>query len=220
MNEIQKTAGVFVIGGGGHSKVVMSTLRYSGHVVHSVYDDDPAKWDTTILDCRVVGPVNQLISKDGNGIVAIGDNRTRRELTEFLPHLSWISAIHPEGYLDPSSEIGEGTVLCAGAVAQPQVFIGNHAIVNTATTVDHDCRIGNYVHLAPGVHLGGEIDVCEGTLVGIGATVLPGIRIGRWCTVGAGSVVTEDIQDYCTVVGVPAKTIAIGTAFRSATLYH
>jgi acetyltransferase-like isoleucine patch superfamily enzyme len=37
--------------------------------------------------------------------------------------------------------------------------------------------------------------------------VIPSIRIGKWCTVGAGTVVIRDIPDYATAVGNPAKII-------------
>jgi acetyltransferase-like isoleucine patch superfamily enzyme len=49
--------------------------------------------------------------------------------------------------------------------------------------------------------------VGEGTLVGAGAIVLPGIKIGAWVIVGAGAVVTKDVPDRCIVVGNPARII-------------
>ena len=69
------------------------------------------------------------------------------------------------------------------------------------------CRIGDYAHLAPGCTLGGDVTLGEVAFLGIGARVIPGIRIGRWSVIGAGSVVTKDIPDNCTAVGVPAKVI-------------
>ena len=43
--------------------------------------------------------------------------------------------------------------------------------------------------------------------VGAGATILPGVCIGRHAIVGAGSVVTKDVPDYAVAVGNPAKVI-------------
>ena len=57
--------------------------------------------------------------------------------------------------------------------------------------------------MAGGVHIG------EGTHIGIGAIVIEGIKIRKWCKIGAGSVVLEDIPDYSTAVGVPAKFIKV-----------
>jgi acetyltransferase EpsM len=49
--------------------------------------------------------------------------------------------------------------------------------------------------------------VGEGTQVGIGASVLPGIRIGKWCTIGAGAAIIRDVPDGVTVVGVPGRIV-------------
>jgi len=49
--------------------------------------------------------------------------------------------------------------------------------------------------------------VGEGTHIGIGATVIQGIKIGKWATIGAGAVVIRDVPDYAVVVGNPARII-------------
>jgi acetyltransferase-like isoleucine patch superfamily enzyme len=81
--------------------------------------------------------------------------------------------------------------------------------VNTGATIDHDCIIGDYAHLAPGVHRAGSVQVGEGAFLGIGSVVIPGVKIGRWSTLGAGGVATRDLADGVVAVGVPAR--ALGT---------
>lgn len=83
--------------------------------------------------------------------------------------------------------------------------LGGHGIVNTGATVDHDCVVGDYAHLAPGVHLAGSVRVGEGAFLGIGSVVSPGVRIGRWTTLGAGAVAIRDLADGAVAVGVPAR---------------
>lgn len=51
------------------------------------------------------------------------------------------------------------------------------------------------------------VKICEGAFVGINATILPGVTIGKHAIVGANSVVTKDVPDYTTVVGCPAKPL-------------
>lgn len=53
----------------------------------------------------------------------------------------------------------------------------------------------------------GKILIKDGAHIGIGSIIMPGITIGRGAIIGAGSVVTRDIPDYCIAVGVPAKVI-------------
>jgi acetyltransferase EpsM len=49
--------------------------------------------------------------------------------------------------------------------------------------------------------------VGEGTHIGAGATVIPNIKIGKWCIIGAGAVITKDVPDYSLVFGVPGRII-------------
>jgi len=71
--------------------------------------------------------------------------------------------------------------------------------------VDHHNTVGDHVHIAPGAHLGGEVTVEEGAMVGIGAVILPGVKVGAWSVVGAGAVVLKDVPREVKVVGVPAR---------------
>jgi len=50
-----------------------------------------------------------------------------------------------------------------------------------------------------------ETRICEGAYVGVGAIILPGVKIGKYSIVGAGSVVTKDIPEYSKALGVPAQ---------------
>jgi acetyltransferase-like isoleucine patch superfamily enzyme len=71
--------------------------------------------------------------------------------------------------------------------------------------VEHDCTVGDFAHLSPKSSLGGA--ACVETLahVGIGATVLPLVRVGARTILGAGSVLTRDLPDDVIPYGVPAR---------------
>ena len=51
------------------------------------------------------------------------------------------------------------------------------------------------------------VTVKQGAWIGAGATILPGVTVGKYAVVGAASVVTHDVPDYAVVVGNPAKVI-------------
>ena len=83
------------------------------------------------------------------------------------------------------------------------VFTGHHIYVTDANHgyEDVDVPVGRQFGDARAVSIG------SGSWIGHGAIVLPGARIGEHVVVGAGSVVTGELPDYCVAVGIPARVI-------------
>ena len=90
------------------------------------------------------------------------------------------------------------------AVINACATIGDAVICNTACIIEHECRIANFVHIAPGAVLAGNVKIGEGTFVGANAVIKQGITIGKNVTIGAGAVVTKNIGDGLTYYGNPA----------------
>lgn len=132
---------------------------------------------------------------------AVQDHRD--VISEALPEIAQLLE-HPRGAF---ASLQAGVVVLAGAVINAGATIDDDVIVNTGSIVEHDCQVGSHAHIAPGCCLGGEARIGEGTLLGIGSRILPGIKVGVWCVVGAGAVVTKDVEDFATVVGIPARRL-------------
>ena len=200
----EATRGVYVIGAGGHAKVVIATLRAAGDTIEAVVDDDTTRHGDTVLGELVRGGIEE-IPQGARAIVAVGDNASRQRLVLRAGEVEWIRAVHPDASIDPSATIEPGAAVFAGAVVQADATVGAHAIVNTAASVDHDSHVGAYAHIAPGARLAGAVRVGEGALVGVGATVTPEKSVGSWSTLGAGAVAISDVPPDVVAVGVPAK---------------
>ena len=95
----------------------------------------------------------------------------------------------------------------ANAVINASVKIGRSCIINTASSIDHDCIIDDFVHVSPGVHVAGTVTIGKGTWLGIGSTVINNLEICANCIIGAGSTVIKDIKEEGTYVGSPAERI-------------
>lgn len=92
-----------------------------------------------------------------------------------------------------SLEIGEKVLL------SPNVYI---------TDCDHEYRNVEVPVIDQGiVQRGQKVFIGEGSYIGINVVIVGNVRIGRHCVVGANSVVTKDVPDYCVAVGSPAKVI-------------
>jgi sugar O-acyltransferase (sialic acid O-acetyltransferase NeuD family) len=211
---------IVIVGAGGHGQVVADIFRArrsSGLISGPVgfVDDDRAVLGRSYAGTEVLGGTEELGAIDHHAvIVAIGDNRTRARVHQRLAEAGEIFAVaeHPRSVVADDVEIGDGSMVCAGAIVSTGTVIGCNTIVNTGATVDHHSTIGSHVHIGPGVHMGGEVRVDDGALIGIGATVIPGIHIGAWSIVGAGAVVIRDVAPGTTVVGCPAEPIAPAVA--------
>ncbi len=198
---------VWVLGAGGHAKVVIQTLREAGFRVRGIFDDYKAIWGKTVMGVAVIGGLDLLEHHLGElAIIAIGDGQTRLTLASRFK-MNWVSVTHPSAWVDETVRVEPGAIVMAGAVVQPDSRIGAHVIINTGATVDHDCVVEDYVHLAPGVNLAGGVTVERGAMMGIGSCAVPGTKIGPWTTVGAGATVVKDLPRQVVAVGCPAKPI-------------
>jgi sugar O-acyltransferase (sialic acid O-acetyltransferase NeuD family) len=196
-----------VVGAGGHAAVVASTLAARGQEVAGFFDDSPETWGTTILGVPVLGATSKLADWGRcRAVFGIGDNRVRQALAEQID-AEWITVVHPFAWVHPDVRLGEGTVVCAGAVVQPGAEIGSHVILNTRSSVDHHAQVGDFSHLAV-AHVAGRASLGKGVFLALGSVVLPKIHVGDWATIGAGAVVTKPVEPGITVVGVPARPLA------------
>ena len=197
--------GILLIGGGGHAKVVFDTIRASGMGVIGYCDDNAHSAMSGTLE--YLGAIGGASGHDAPVVIAIGDVGTRRRFIGELGSGARVAEpiIHPSAVVSASAELGEGVLVGAGAVINADARVGSHVIINSGVIVEHDCRIGENVHVAPGTVLGGGVSVGSDSLVGIGARVLPGVVVGAGCVVGAGAVVTRDVGDGETVVGVSGR---------------
>ena len=200
--------GIWVIGAGGHAKVVIETIWAAGETVAGVFDSDPKKNGSNVLGASVTAPFSNETLAQLNArraVIAIGSNQARKRLAEELSGIEWVTIIHPFSYVSPSARVANGSVVFAGAVIQANANIGAHTIINTSSSVDHDCIIGDWSHVAPGAHLAGGVRLGEGVLAGVGCQVLPKITAGSWSVIGGGALVNTDIPERAVATGVPIR---------------
>jgi acetyltransferase-like isoleucine patch superfamily enzyme len=119
------------------------------------------------------------------------------------------------------NEIEDDVSIGSGCVVEHQVRIGcrvrlhSNVFIPEFSVLEDDCWLGPNVVLtnakyprSPGVKytLRGPVIGC-GAKIGANATILPGVRIGQQALVGAGAVVTRDVEAYAVVAGNPARNL-------------
>ena len=143
----------------------------------------------------------------GDVIVAIGNANFRRKIQTSIAENRLSTLIHPEAVIGDDVEIGVGSIVMAGVVINSGSRIGKGVIVNTSSSIDHDCMIGDFVHVAVGAHLAGSVLVDDNSWIGAGAIINNNLHVCSSCMIGAGAVVVKNIEEEGTYVGVPAKRI-------------
>lgn len=215
---------VIIIGAGSHALVIADIiLNLEGYKLiafsekNEVCDalDEKKKKVTNELKFPVISDreifQNYFQSDKIKLILGIGQNliALREKLIKKIKYnrYSFCSVIHPALTISTSSEIGEGTVVMAGAIINPFAIIGSHVVINTGAIIEHDCVIHDNTFIQPGARLAGNVCVGENSMVGIGATVLEGVCIGSNTIIGGGTLVNKDVPDNVVYVGVPAKKL-------------
>ncbi|WP_229777724.1 MULTISPECIES: acetyltransferase [Deinococcus] len=199
------TPDLHVIGAGGHARVIVALAQAAGYRIAGIFDDQPAN-PALLLGHPVSGSVRDIPdSVDTWAVIAIGSNAVRERLAAQFRQVQWATLIHPAAWVAPDVVVGPGSVVMAGAVLQPGVRIGTHVIVNTLAGIDHDCRLDDYVHVAPGCRLAGNVHLETGVFAGVGCSFIPGVTVGPWAQLGAGAVITGALPGGVTAVGIPAR---------------
>lgn len=203
------------LGAGGHGRVIADILfRLNDFTLAGWLDNSPKLKGQSVSGAPVLGDdshlsllVEQGINHAFIGIGSIGDPTARRKVTQSAMHVGINLPVIADltACISKTSTVADGTCIFPHAVVNPGTHIGLCSIINTQATVEHDCVIGDFCHLAPGSIIGGGCNIGTNTHIGIGAIVKEGITIGANSLIGAGAVVVSDIPANTTAVGMPAK---------------
>ena len=200
---------LIIIGASGHGRVIADIAKLNGYNDIVFLDNDES-----IVSCSgypVLGPDTTAANLDGDIFIAIGNATFRENLMNRYKNRYFPVLIHPSAVIAEDVEIGNGSVIMAGVVINPGTKIGRGVIINTSSSVDHDCVVEDFVHVAVGVHLSGTVKVEKSTWIGAGATIINNINICSNCMIGAGAVIIRDIEKSGTYVGIPAAITKINT---------
>lgn len=202
---------IALIGYSGHAYVAFEIFFSQGQIVSAYTErieksENPyaLKWLGNEADDAVIE-----LLKNYSYFVSIGDNTLRKRISEKLIPVLGLpeNALHKTAIISRSMNSGTGNMFAPRVVINPLVKIGNGVICNTACVIEHECIINDYVHIAPGAILCGNVTVGEGSFIGAGAVVKQGVTIGKNVIVGAGTVVIKDIVDNTKVIGNPQRII-------------
>ena len=186
-----------IIGAGGHGKVIAEVALRVGYIVQDIifFDDNPN--NSFPYNVLTLDSLDSFTSTSFDFIVGIGDNKIREKKFYYLKSLGFnsVSLIDPSAVVSSSATVDEGVIIMPNVTINANATIGLNVILNTSSVIEHDVKIANSVHVAPGAVCTGGVQVGTQSLIGANATILPYTNIGSNVVVAAGSVVTKHIHD-------------------------
>lgn len=196
-----------LIGGGGHAGVVAQLLRQANRNVIGYTAPVEGTLDLPYLgtDAALASLRGAVIAAFGVGKSDTSDRRAKIFLSVNESGLDFAALVAESALVHEDVTISKGTVVMDGAVVICGSRLGACCIINTNATVDHDCTIGDDVHISPGAVLCGGVTLESNVMIGAGATVLPGLSIASGTLVGAGATVVDSIDYPGVYVGCPAQ---------------
>lgn len=207
---------VYIVGAGGHAKVLLEILQDNVNItVMGFLEINPNLVHSKILDIMIYDQ-EKILKKYSpkeillvNGIGSTNIPNLRKKIFTQLKKAGYIffSVKHKTAYYSCNARMEEGVQLLARSIVLTGTKIGYNTIVNTNASIDHDCLIGNHVHIAPGAILSGGVTIEDNCHIGVGAIVVQGVTIGGNSLIAAGAVVVNNILSGACVAGIPAKNI-------------
>jgi sugar O-acyltransferase (sialic acid O-acetyltransferase NeuD family) len=190
---------LLIWGKGGHSKVIQDCLnswRGITLIDNSTKDSDNDEWLTTSYP-----------TKKYEVFIAIGDNKVREIITLRLLNLGYqLSTIKSKSSIVSKwARLERGVFIAPGACVNTNTDIGLGTIVNTTASVDHDCQIKSFTHIAPGCHICGGVRIGSNTLIGVGTSIIPRMTIGNNIIVAGGSSVNKNLDNNGLYAGNPVQ---------------
>ncbi len=140
---------LLILGAGGYGRTAAETAQELGIFGRIAFLDDNAEEKEILGKCASY----ETYKKDFLfAYPAFGANAVRAQWIKKLRQAGFIVPVlvHPRAYVSPSAKLGCGVVVLAQAAVGTNTVLEPGVIVNLGAIADHDCVLGECVHLAPG----------------------------------------------------------------------
>ncbi|WP_338365357.1 acetyltransferase [uncultured Pseudoalteromonas sp.] len=207
-----KNKPLIIIGGGGHAAVLAEILLKQNKKIVCVVAPELIAASNLFDNIELLHSDDDILKFNPqevllvNGIGSMPYKSAREAIYSRFKKLGYefATVISDSAIVSDYSMIGCGVQVMNNCVVNIGTVVGENTIINTSSSIDHDCRIGAHCHLAPGSTLSGQVVIENNVHIATGSNLINDITIGRNSIIGVGANITKSIPANSIVYGARA----------------
>ena len=204
---------ILVVGAGTTAKITIETIQaLQKYNIIGIVDGNAHKYDD-VLGIPVIGYDDQdtlaAIYQAGitiacNSVLSFYNLKIREAVYNKLKKIGFSlpAIVHPRAYVEKSARLGNGVFIHANAYIGADCIIGDNSFINTSAVISHDCQMGDTVFCAPNSVIAGIVSIGERCVIGMCATILSSVKLGKEVFVTNGTNVIADAPDGSHLHGI------------------
>src|SRR5690606_13855239 len=203
---------LLIIGAGSGGGIIVNNLNLfsTDYKIIGFLDDDPAKINKDVFGHKVLGNIDTIYGYDSakiNVALGIAFPSVKKRIYDKIKNLNFHfpSFVSKNAWLSPNVKIGKGVIIYPGVSINYNSVIEDFVVINMNCALGHDSYVSKFTSLAPGVSLGGHTKIMEECEIGIGASTIQNITIGKNAVIGGNAMVIRNVKDNEKIIGVPGK---------------
>lgn len=207
---------IFILGVGRNTEVYIDLVEACGYTPAGLFHYNDDRTGESLHGVRILDSNINLFKRSSLAgmqfAISVGDNKIRSELANIIREKGGTlpTLIHPTAVVSKYAILAESVVVNSCSVVQAGVSIDIDTVVNSNATVVHTSQIGKACYITDGAVVGAYVTIKDKVLIGLNSVIISSKVdfIGENVIVGAGAVVTKNVEANSIVAGNPAKVIA------------
>jgi acetyltransferase EpsM len=210
---------VVILGGHGDGLVVAEVIRIIesslGTLSLQGFLNDAVNKGMRIADIPVLGRWDDWRSLPSDVMFVpvihkVGQmvQRAARMRSLGIPEARLATVVHPAAWIARDVTVGPGCFIAANVSVQPGAKIDACVSIRSGANIGHDARLHDFTYMGANSTLCGRAVLREGAHLGPNGAVLEDRIVGRFAVVGLCSAVLKNVDDFSTVIGIPARRLS------------
>lgn len=149
-------------------------------------------------------------------LISMGEPSMRKKMSQIYTKEGFKMAtfIHPFSFLSTNTVIGAGSIVLPFVYIAQNTIIGSNVVFHSGCKIENDCIIENNCFVSSNAFVGAKTSIGDACFLGPSSTVRDRVSIGHDSIIGMGAVITRSVSENSVCYGNPAKRIRENTNYK------